>query len=154
MDTMDEIHKNQNPPYSKGMLMMEIHRKFRAKKFTNDKIFHTISEPVLAQMGRYDYVYCDPNFARYSLVRLEGYQLFSENMAKRYPGYILDKQGHIVNMTDTTVNMDELPGLLRSKDIEKYEKEKEKFFGFTSRYTESRCKRANVRCFLHISKIR
>ena len=56
-------------------------------------------------------------------------------MAKRYPGYTLDKHGHIINMTDTTVNMDELLGLLRSKDIENYEKEKEKFFGFTSRYT-------------------
>ena len=117
------------------MLLLEIHRGFRARKFSNNTVYLRLSEPVLAQMGRYDYVYCDPNFARFSLVRLEGYLLFSENMANRYPGYCLDSFGHIVPSTDTQINLDELLALFRSKDIAKYQKEKERIFGFTSRYT-------------------
>ena len=68
-------------------------------------------------------------------MRLEGYILFSENMANRYPGYCLDSKGHIVASTDTQINLDELLAIFRSKDISKYEKEKDRIFGFTSRYT-------------------
>ena len=59
LEIMREVHEKQNPPYSKGMLMMEIHRAFRAKKLTNKYLFYSLSEPVLANMGRYDYIYCD-----------------------------------------------------------------------------------------------
>ena len=57
-------------------------------------------------MWRYDYFYSDPNGAKHSLVKLDGYLLFSEMMAKRYPGYCLDKEGCIVPSTDITVNLD------------------------------------------------
>ena len=132
---MEDIHKRQDPPYSKGMLLLEVHRGFRAKKFSNNTIYLRLSEPVLAQMGRYDYVYCDPAFARFSRVRLEGYLLFSEMMAKQYPGYMLDRKGHIVTSTDALIDLDELLNLFRSKDIARYEADRDKLFGFTSRYT-------------------
>ena len=89
----------------------------------------------MSNMGRWDYMYCDKNFAKFSLVRLDGYLLFSEMMAKRYPGYALGPKGHILPTTDYQINLDELLALLRSKDIEKYTKEKEKYFGPTGRYT-------------------
>ena len=108
-------------------------------------MFKGICEPVLAEMGRRDYFYCDKNFARFSLVKLEGYQLFSENLAKTYPGYYLDSKGHILPSTDHLVNLDELLALLRSKDITRYEKVKDKFFGPTGRYTtQNACEQMSV----------
>ena len=41
----------------------------------------------------------------------------------------------IVPTTDHKVNVDELLALFRSKDIARYEKEKDKFFGTSGRYT-------------------
>ena len=72
---------------------------------------------------------------KHSLVRLEGYLTFTENCAKRYPGYILDKNGLCIPSTDHAVNLDELFSLLRSKDIGAYEHHKERFFGPSARYT-------------------
>ena len=56
-------------------------------------------------------------------------------MAIRFPGYSLDPTNRIVPTTDHKVNLDELLSLLRSKDIDRYAKEKDKYFGPTGRYT-------------------
>ena len=56
-------------------------------------------------------------------------------MAKRYPGYMLAKSGHILPSDDIKINLDELFEFFRSKDLSRYEAEKDKFFGATSRYT-------------------
>ena len=60
---------------------------------------------------------------------------FSENLASRYPGYMLDKERLCVPKTDVVVNLDELFDFFRSKDISRYEREKDKFFGASARYT-------------------
>lgn len=86
-------------------------------------------------MSRYDYVYVDKDMTKYSLVRLEGYMTFSENIQTRYPGYKMDETTlQIVPTTDHKVVLDELLEFLRSKDIDRYEKEKDKFFGRSGRY--------------------
>ena len=77
---------------------------------------------------------------KFSLRRLPGYLTFSENLATRYPGYMLDQERRIVPSTDHKVDLDELMGLLRSKDIEGYEKVKSKFFGKSGRYTTMQAK--------------
>ena len=56
-------------------------------------------------------------------------------MQKRYPGYCLSQNGHIVPSTDETLNLDELLDFFRSTDLSRYEKEKAKFFGPSARYT-------------------
>ena len=86
-------------------------------------------------MVRNDMFYIDQNGAKYSLVKLDGFLNFTENMQKRYPGYCLSAKGHIVPSTDETLNLDELLGFFRSKDLSRYEKEKAKFFGPSARYT-------------------
>ena len=86
-------------------------------------------------MARYDYVYVNKDMNRYSLVRLEGYTTFSENIQIRYPGYKFDeKTRKIVPTTDHKVKLDELLEFLRSKDTDRYESEKDKFFGPSGRY--------------------
>ena len=86
-------------------------------------------------MARWDYFYVSNDMAKFSVRRLEGYLTFSENLAARYPGYLLDSKGFIVPSTDHKINLDELMSLLRSKEIQKYKKEKVRFFGKSGRYT-------------------
>ena len=73
-------------------------------------------------MARSDYFYIDKDMAKYSLTRLEGYLTFTENIAHRYPGYLLDKKTNfIMPSTDHRINLDELLAMLRSKNIDQYE---------------------------------
>ena len=59
----------------------------------------------------------------------ETFKTFSENMALKWPGYALARSGHIFNQTDKLVNMDQHLALLRSKDVDRYEREKDILFG-------------------------
>ena len=134
--TMDDLQAAQDPPYSKGMIQIEIHRHFTQRKWSSRYLFWSTCEPVLTNMARYDYIYINEDCNKYSRVRLEGYLTCSENIAKRYPGYILDKETQfLLPVTDNKVNLDEWFALMRSKDLSKYEREKDKFFGPSGRYT-------------------
>ena len=50
----------------------------------------------------------------------ESWLNFTETMQKRVPGYAIGTDHLINNVSDVTVNLDELMSLLRSKDIAKY----------------------------------
>jgi len=93
-------------------------------------------EPIFTLCARHDHIYIDSNFAKFSTRRVDNtYRTFSENMALKWPGYVLSKTGHIVNSTDRLVEMDALLDLLRSNVIDRYESQKELFFGPQARYT-------------------
>ena len=93
-------------------------------------------EPIFALAVRLDYLYIDANFATFSTRRLnDTYRTFSENISAKWPGYILTKSGHIFNSTDRLVNMDDQLTLLRSKDVDRYQRDKDLFFGQQARYT-------------------
>ena len=47
----------------------------------------------------------------------------------------MKRSAHILPKTDITVHLDDLLALLRSTNLARYEREKEIFFGPTSRYT-------------------
>ena len=115
--------------------MIEIVRVWRLRRWYNDKIFRDLSWNIFVEISKRDFFYNEPHYQKHSLVRLDGYMTFSENLASRYPGYMLDKEGLCVPKTDPTVNLDELMTLFRSKNIARYESEKERFFGTTARYT-------------------
>lgn len=92
-------------------------------------------EALWSMACRCDMVYIDPNFCKFSTRRIDDtYRTFSENMAIKWPGYVLEGQ-HIVNSTDRLVHLDDLLSLFRSKDIDRYEREKAMFFGDQARYT-------------------
>ena len=113
-----------------------VHREFVDKKYSSYYIIWGLCEPVITNMARLDYFYIDNDFAKYSRFRLEGYHTFTENIQRRYPGYMLDlKTNRIVSSTDRKVNLDDLLALFRSKDLAKYEREKDTFFGPSGRYT-------------------
>ena len=43
-------------------------------------------------MANRDYLYADPTFSKFATRRVgPEYRLFSEKMAERFPGYMLDK---------------------------------------------------------------
>ena len=81
-------------------------------------------------------LYIDQNFAKFSTQRLDDtYRTYSENLAYKWPGYVLSQSGHIFNGTDKVVSMDTHLALLRSSDIDRYEREKDIHFGPQARYT-------------------
>ena len=85
---------------------------------------------------RLNYIYIDENFAKFSTRRLnDNFRTYEENIAIRFPGYELGRSGHIVCKTDHLVHMDDLYALLKSKDLDRYEREKDYFFGESARYT-------------------
>lgn len=88
-------------------------------------LLQEVLNPVFARMMRLDAFYCDKHCASFSRVRLPDYYTFSENMALKYPGSMLnDSTGLIENRTLPDINLDSLMELLRSKDICQYEKVK------------------------------
>ena len=79
---------------------------------------------------RHDYLYADANFSTFSTRRVnDTFRTFAENLAHKWPGYILTKSGHIFNGTDRLIQMDDLLALMRSKDVDRYQCQKELFFG-------------------------
>ena len=119
----------QDPPFSHGNFFIEIRKVWLEYAWVNKAIYGDIVEPIFTLVCRLDYFYCDSNFGKFSTKRCdETYRTFSENLAHRWPGYVLAQSGHIFNSTDRLVHMDDLLNLLRSKDIDRYEREKDLFF--------------------------
>ena len=88
---MEDLHRQQDPPYSKGLLIVEIRECFLKVSWTNSLLFADIMEPVFTLMGKQDMIYCNPNFSRFASKRIsDKYKLFSENMAEKFPGYMLN----------------------------------------------------------------
>jgi len=134
-DEIDMLQRVQDPPYSNGIMMIEVHRGLCRRKWSL-YILRRIIETSITELTRSDYLYIEENFYKMSLVKIDGYMLYSEWISKRYPGYLLDKNTNlIVSTTDHRVHLDEFFALMRSTDIARYEKEKDKFFGPSGRFT-------------------
>ena len=132
---VEELGREMDPPFAHGSYFIEIRDKFVAQSFVNKLFFGTACESLFAMACRCDMVYCDSNFATFSTRRVnDTFRTFAENLALKWPGYVLQGQ-HIVNSTDRLVHMDDLLSLFRSKDIDRYNREKEMFFGKQARYT-------------------
>ena len=103
----DKLASQQDPPYSHGNYFVEIRREFLSQSWVHKVFFNDMSEPIFTLVCRYDYLYIDQNFAKFSTRRLdETYRTYSENLALRWPGYVLSQSGHIFNATDNLVCMD------------------------------------------------
>ena len=133
---MDELHEEQDPPFSYGLYFLLIRNRFMEKKWSNKMLFGNLCEPVFTVMVRESQVYCNPNMAKFASRKInENYKTFGENMGEKFPGYVLAKDGKIRVQSDLRVDLDALLKLLRSKDIALYEKHRDKFFGQVPRYT-------------------
>lgn len=108
-----------DPPFARGSYFIEIRRRFLTYSWTHRLIFGDLCEPIFTLVARNDNLYTDTNFARFSTRRIdETYLTFSENLAKRWPGYILNKSFNIVPSTDHVIEQGALLALLRSKNID------------------------------------
>lgn len=82
-------------------------------------------EPIFAKLIGLDYLYIDVNFATFSSRRInDTFRTVSENLAHKWPGYVFAKSRHIFNSTDNLVHMDDMLALMRSKDIDRYQRDK------------------------------
>lgn len=60
-------------------------------KLSTYTVYRDMSYPIWTEMARNDVVFCDKNFAKFSKVKIDdNWYLFSELIATKYPGYILD----------------------------------------------------------------
>ena len=105
-------------------------------------------EPIFTLAARHDHFFIDENFAKFSTHRVnDNYRTFSENLALKWPGYVMAKSAHIVPERDHYVHLDDLLSLLRSSDIDRYNRTKDHFFGPTSRYTTGKSKEQLSVCY-------
>ncbi len=120
---LEELGAEQDPPFSKGVYFFDIRKRFWTYSFINRTLFTDMCEPIFTVGARHDHVFIDENFAKFSTVRInENYRTFSENLALRWPGYMMAKSAHILPKTDTFVHLDDLLALLRSKDLQRYQR--------------------------------
>ena len=130
MQAIDELGAEMDPPYSRGLYFIEIRRRFLQLSWVHRAFYDDKCEPLFCLCARHDNVYIDSNFAKFSTRRVDDtYKTFSENLQLRFPGYMLAKSGHLMNKSDREIQMDDLLTLLRSKDIDRYQREKDLFFG-------------------------
>ena len=135
IQAVEELGREQDPAFSDGNYFIEIREKFVKQSWVHGAVYGNSCESIFAIACRLDMLYIDPNFAKFSTRRIdETYRTFSENMALRWPGYVLSGE-KIVNSTDRLVHLDDLLSLLRSKNVDRYEREKELFFSNQARYT-------------------
>ena len=58
LDEIDMLQKAQNPPYSSGVLMIEVHRGLCRRKWSH-YILRRITEPAITSLARFDYLYIE-----------------------------------------------------------------------------------------------
>ena len=135
LQAMDDLQSAQNPPYSRGLFFMQIRNKFSTYKIST-KLLMDVLEPVFTSLAKLNQFYCDKEFARFSMRRIDdSWYTWDELLSKKFPGYYLDDSQIICNKSDVTIDLDELIGLFRSKDIARYNEVKQHFFGSQARYT-------------------
>ena len=121
MQALIDQQKMQNPPFSKGLLYVQIREQFTNINWSTKYIYCELGESIMGLLARNDQVYTDSQIAKFSAVRIDSTWLtFSERVATRYPGYVLDNRYCFINKSDVTVNLTELINLLKSKDIGRY----------------------------------
>ena len=105
VQAVDELGREQEQPYSHGNYFVEIRRRFLTYSWANKLFYNDMCEPIFTLVCRNDYVYIDANFCKFSTRRVdETYRTFSENLALKWPGYVLAASGHIANSTDRLVD--------------------------------------------------
>ena len=121
LQAIDDLQSEQNPPYSRGCFLIMIRRRFISYKLSHKFLYRDVFEPIFTSLAKLSQFYCDKEFCRFSMRRIDdNFLTFGEIIGKRFPGYVLQDQGIIVNVSDITIDLDELLPLLRSKDIAKY----------------------------------
>ena len=130
VEAVDSLGREQEPPFSHGNYFIEIRRRFLEQSWIHKTFYNDLCEPIFALCMKLDCLYTDANFSTFSTRRInDTFRTNSENIAHKWPGYVMAKSGHIFNGTDRVLHMDDLLALLRSKDVDRYQREKELFFG-------------------------
>ena len=104
---VDQLSQAAEQPYSHGYYFVEIRRQFLTQSWVHRAFFDDMCEPIFTLVCKYDYLYIDQNFATFSTRRInDNFRTFSENLAHKWPGYVLSSSGHIFNSTDKVIHLD------------------------------------------------
>ena len=130
LQAMDDLQQAQNPPYSKGLFIVQIRQQFMTFKLSTKFLYADVFEPVFTSLAKLSQFYCDKEYSKFSMQRIdESWMTFGESLQRKFPGYKLGADQLISNVSDITINLDELLTLFRSKDIARYHQVKDHFFG-------------------------
>ena len=114
---------------------MQVRNKFQTYKFSTLAL-NDIMEPVFTSLAKLNQFYIDKEFARFSMRRIDAsWMTWEEKLQRDFPGYYLGADQILHNKSDMIIDLDELLGLLRSRDIARYHQVKDRFFGGQARYT-------------------
>jgi len=90
-------------------------------KLSTKFLYADVFEPVFTSLAKLSQFYCNKEYSKFSVKRIDdGWLTFAENIEKNYPGYNLGADNLISNVSDITIDLDELMALLRSKDFVRY----------------------------------
>ena len=97
-----------------------------ASGFILHHIAPPLFDPLFAGLFRSDAFLANTDTSKFSIKKIDdSYMTFSQGISKVFPGYKVDKKLLICNEEDTSVDLDDLRGLLISKDLDYYEKVKD-----------------------------
>lgn len=109
LQAMDDLQQAQNPPYSKGVFMVQIRGRFLLYKLSTKFLYNDVFEPVFTSLAKLSQFYCDKDYSRFSMKRIdESFMTFGEKMQKQFPGYYMGADHLISNLSDITIDLDEL----------------------------------------------
>lgn len=118
---IQDIQSSQKPPFSDGVYWLEIRRYWcqgtRGMLFT---VLPMLFDPLFCRLFRLDSFYINNDGTKYSIkqiktistdaktgqVTVDEYFTYSEGIMHKFPGYKLDKNNLVENISDTQIDLD------------------------------------------------
>ena len=133
-DTMEDIHSTQKPAYSDGIYWLTL----RNHVLRGDKLSFILYltpmlyEPLFCRFFRSNSIYINQDGTKYSMKKITTYSVdkktgksntdvyftYAQGIAHKFPGYTLDDNNIVTNVSDSTIDLDEHIKFLISKGIE------------------------------------
>lgn len=146
INCIDDAQKNMDPPYSDGLFWNEIRTVWRDRN--NGVILSLLVlmfDPLFTRLLKLDGIYINQDCTKYSVKKIttvdpksgkeDEYFIFSEGIKHKFPGYQLDSNYLVENISDSYLDKDQLITVLLSKDLEAYERfHKKELFSSVSRF--------------------
>ena len=68
-------------------------------------VYKGIGTSMIQYMATHDLLYIDPNFAKFSAKKIEGYYTYTDGIKRKYPNHVLTPNG-LINKHEPTTDLD------------------------------------------------
>lgn len=89
LQALEDIQKEQNPPYSEGVYFTDLRRRCIAgTNVVFNYIMPALIDPVVAALFKSDAMYANTDLTKYSICKVnDDYMRFTEGINHKFPGY-------------------------------------------------------------------